>query len=332
MRHMDGYSAHTGFAFKFAGVVVTMWRWSVIPVALALGLAGMPLHAQGAPTAPPMAPVDTPAHRGVIDDTWIIAPKRLADATLDAVKNYADEGDIAAGVSLRYGIDHAEWVIADVFIYPAGQGDEPKMLARAVQDFRESVAYAERQEIYRNVWWGDEAPYTAKLAGGRRQEGRFLPIVFDAQRDMLTSRTYLFYRKMYYVKVRLSTTVEAVDSLAENADRFIASLLDGIDIVSAGTCGRKMDVATLAAGQSPPSDMPEGVSSDGYRVLLKSTKSGMPAYGADTSKTMSLAAKRQVAGGCTTLPYNPPLEDDNRTVLHLQFGPDDWGASAQPSN
>jgi hypothetical protein len=58
----------------------------------------------------------------------------------------------------------------------------------------------------------------------------------------------------------------------------------------------------------------------------------MPAYGAETTKTMSLAAKRQVAGGCTTLPYNPPLEDDNRTVLHLQFGPDDWGASAQPSN
>ncbi|UPG90741.1 hypothetical protein L2Y96_02915 [Luteibacter aegosomaticola] len=303
----------------------------MIPV-LALGLASTPVGAQSAPTAPPLAPVDAQTHRGVVDDTWIIAPRRLADATLQAVKNYADEGDIAAGVSLRYGIDHAEWVVADVFIYPAGQGDEPKMLAQAVQDFRESVAFAERQEIYRNVWWGDEAPYTAKLAGGRKQAGRFLPIVFDSQNDMLTSRTYLFYRKMYYVKVRLSTTVDAVDSLSDNADRFIASLLDGIDIVSVGSCGRKLDIVALEPGQSPPSDMADDVSADGYRVALKTTKAGTPAYGAQTAKTMALALKRQVATGCTSLQYNPPLEDDNRTVLHLQFGPDDWGSSAHPAN
>lgn len=299
MRHMDGYSAHTGFAFGLAGVGVAMWRWSVIPVlALGMALASVRVSAQGAPAAPPFVPVDAQAHRGVVDDTWIIAPRRLADATLQAVKNYADEGDIAAGVSLRYGMDHADWVIADVFIYPAGQGDEQKMLAQAVQDFRESVAFAERQEIYRNVWWGDEAPYTAKLSGGRKQAGRFLPIVFDAQSDMLTSRTYLFYRKMYFVKVRLSTTVDGVDSLIENADRFIASLLDGIDIISTGNCGRASDEVA----------------------------------GPHTAKTMALALKREVATGCTTLPYNPPLEDDNRTVLHLQFGPDDWGASAHPTN
>lgn len=331
MRHMDGYSAHTGFAFDFAGVVLTMWRWRVIPV-LALGLASSPVGAQVAPAAPPLAPVDAQTHRGVVDDTWIIAPRRLPDATLQAVKNYADEGDIAAGVSLRYGIDNADWVIADVFIYPAGQGDEATMLGRAVQDFRESVAFAERQEIYRNVWWGDETPYTAKLAGGRKQAGRFLPIVFDAQRDMLTSRTYLFYRKMYFVKVRLSTTVEAVDSLSDNADRFIAGLLDGIDIVSVGSCGRKLDIVALDGSQPPPADMPDGVSADGYRVALKATKAGTPAYGAQTAKTLALALKRQVATGCTSLQYNPPLEDDNRTVLHLQFGPDDWGATPHPAN
>lgn len=331
MRHMDGYSARTGFAFDLAGVVSTMSWWRVIPV-LALGLASCPVGAQVAPAAPPLAPVDAQTHRGVVDDTWIIAPRRLADATLEAVKNYADEGDIAAGVSLRYGIDNADWVIADVFIYPAGQGDEPKMLAQAVQDFRESVAFAERQEIYRNVWWGEETPYTAKLSGGRKQAGRFLPIVFDAQRDMLTSRTYLFYRKMYFVKVRLSTAVEAVDSLSDNADRFIASLLDGIDIVSVGSCGRKLDIVPLDAGQAPPADMPDGVGADGYRVALKTTKAGTPAYGAQTAKTMALALKRQVAFGCTTLQYNPPLEDDNRTVLHLQFGPDDWGATPHAGN
>jgi hypothetical protein len=332
MMRLDGYSARTGFAFGIPGVVATMWRLSVVPVLAAVCLASFPVHAQMATAAPPLIPVDAEAHRGVVDDTYIIAPKRLANATLQGVKNYGDEGDIAAGVSLRYGIDNADWVVADVFIYPAGQGDEPAMLARAVEDFRESVAFAERQEIYRNVWWGDEAPYTAKLAGGRKQAGRFLPIVFDSQHDMLTSRTYLFFRKLYYVKVRLSTTVEAVDSLAENADRFISSLLDRIDIVSVGTCGRKLDIVSLEPGQAPAADMADGVSPDGYRVALTATKAGTPSYGPQTAKTMALALKRQVAGGCTTLQYNPPLEDDNRTVLHLQFGPDDWGASAKPVN
>jgi hypothetical protein len=48
------------------------------------------------------------------------------------------------------------------------------------------------------------------------------------------------------------------------------------------------------------------------------------------TKTMELAVKRQLAAGCTTLEYNPPLEDDRRTVLHLSFGPEDWGASPKP--
>jgi hypothetical protein len=326
---MDGYSARTGFAFDYSGVVVTMSRWKVIPVLAGLA-AGMVASAQEAPASPPFAVPDARSHRGVIDDTWIIAPKRLAEATLAAVKNYADEGDIAAGVSLRYHVDKADWIIADVFIYPAGEGDNATMLRRAADDFRESVAFAERQQIYRNVWWGGEAAYTARLAGGKKLEGRFLPIVFDAQQDMLTSRTYLFYRKMYFVKIRLTTTVDAVDSLAESADRFIASLLDGVDIVSVGTCGKKMDVMALAPGQSAPAEFQDGVSADGYRVAIKGERKGSPAYASQMAKAMTLAVKRQLATGCTTLDYNPPLEDDTKAVLHLSFGPEDWGASPKP--
>ncbi|APG03272.1 hypothetical protein BJI69_04675 [Luteibacter rhizovicinus DSM 16549] len=306
-----------------------MLRWKVIPVLIGL-TAGLDVYAQEAPAAPPFALPAAGSHRGVVDDTWIIAPKRLSDATLSAVKNYADEGDIAAGVSLRYRIDHAEWIIADVFIYPAGQGDNTKMLRQATDDFRESVAYAERQEIYRNVWWGDEGAYTASLSGGKKIEGRFLPIVFDAQQDMLTSRTYVFYRKLYFVKIRLTTTVDAVDSLAENADPFISGLLDGVEVISAGSCGRQMDIVAIQPGESLPGDLPDGVSADGYRMALKLTKAGTPAYGAQMAKAMALASKRQIASGCTTLDYHPPLEDGSRTVLHLSFTPGDWGSSAKP--
>lgn len=303
--------------------------WKVVPVLIGLA-AVLPIRAQEAPASPPFAVPDMQSHRGVIDDTWIIAPKRLAGASLAAVKNYADEGDIAAGVSLHYRIDNADWIVADVFIYPAGEGDSATLLRRAMEDFRESVAFAERQQIYRNVWWGEEASYTASLAGGKKLEGRFLPIVFDAQQDMLTSRAYLFYRKLYFVKIRLTTTVDAVDSLSEKADHFIGSLLDGVDIVSVGSCGRTMDIEALAAGQSPPPDLKDGVSADGYRVVLKANRAGIPDHGERMTKTMSLAAKRQLATGCTTLDYNPPLEDDTRAVLHLSFGPDDWGASRRP--
>ncbi|WP_072323789.1 hypothetical protein [Luteibacter sp. UNCMF366Tsu5.1] len=293
-----------------------------------LGLwAGTVAQAQEVGNGSPGAMPDMTEHRGVVDDTWIVAPKRLPGATLAGVKNYADEGDIAAGVSLRYRIDNAQWIIADVFIYPAGEGDSAAMLRRAAEDFRESVAYAERQQIYRNVWWGDESAYTATLPGGRTVEGRVLPIVFDAQQDMLASRAYLFYRKLYFVKIRLSTTVDAVESLADDADSFIANLLGGVDIVSVGTCGRRMDLVMVPPGQTPPPDLKDGASSDGYRVLLRGGKPGTPAYAAQLAKTMTLAAKRQRASGCTLLDYHPPLEDDTRAVLHLSFGPEDWGTS-----
>jgi len=292
---------------------------------VAMGVAAT-AGAQEAPDGSPALP-GLQAHRGVIDDTWIIAPKRLGTATLAAVKNYADEGDIAAGVSLRYRIDHADWIAADVFIYPAGEGSTDDMLRRAAEDFRESVSFAERQEIYRNVWWGDESPYTAKLANGKTLDGRFLPLVFDAQQDMLTSRTYLFYRKLYFTKIRLTTPVGAVDSLADNADRFVRNLLDGVDVISVGGCGKKMDISVLAPGQSPPPEMADGVSADGFRLMLRTGKAGLPAYGPATEKTLSLAAKRQLAGGCTSLEYHPPLEDDTRAVLHLSFEASDWGAT-----
>lgn len=303
-----------------------MWRCKAFPVVL--GLAGASVvMAQDAPVAPPMVFPDAQSHRGVVDDTWIVALKRLPGASLTAVKNYADEGDIAAGVSLRYHLDGADWIIADVFIYPAGEGDTTKMLKQAADDFRESVAYAERQEIYRNVWWGDEAPYTATLSGGRKLQGRFLPIVFDAQQDMLTSRAYLFYRKLYYIKIRLSTTVEAVDSLAERADGFIVSLLNGVDIVSVGSCGRKMDIVALPSGQRAPADFTDGVSPDGFGIAITMSRPGGPTYATQMSKAMVTAARRQLATGCTSLDYKPPGDDSTHAVLHLKFGPDDWGAS-----
>jgi len=39
------------------------------------------------------------------------------------------------------------------------------------------------------------------------------------------------------------------------------------------------------------------------------------------------AARRQLATGCTSLDYKPPGDDSTHAVLHLKFGPDDWGAS-----
>jgi len=303
-----------------------MSRWKVFPVMFGLATVSGAL-AQEAPAAPPFALPDAQSHRGVVDDTWIVAPKRLPGATLAAVKNYADEGDIAAGVSLRYHIDGADWIIADVFIYPAGEGDTSKMLKQAADDFRESVDFAERQQIYRNVWWGDEAPYTASLAGGKKLEGRFLPIVFDAQQDMLTSRAYLFYRKLYFVKIRLSTTVDAVDSLAERADKFIGNLLDGVDIVSVGGCGKKMDIMALPSGQTAPADFTDSVSPDGFGIAISMSKAGGATYATQMTRAMAVAARRQLATGCTSLNYKPPGDDSVRAVLHLRFGPEDWGAA-----
>ncbi|TCV96069.1 hypothetical protein EC912_102418 [Luteibacter rhizovicinus] len=304
----------------------SMWRLVVVGMLCA---AGADAYAGQVPVTPPFALPDATAHKGVVDDSWVIAPRHLTHATLAAIKNYADEGDIAAGVSLRYHIEGADWIVADVFVYPAGQGDTARMLKQASEDFRESIAYAERQSIYKNIWWGEETPYTVVLHDGAKLAGLFLPLVFDAQEDMLTSRTYLFYRKLYFLKVRLSTTVEAVDSLAEIADGFVHDIADGLDIVSAGTCGRQFDLQLLPAGQTLPADMPDGVSQDGFRAMLR-TQPGKTAYGTQMAKALALAAKRQRALGCTNLEYRPPTDDTERAVLHLGFGPDDWGASARP--
>jgi hypothetical protein len=289
--------------------------------------------------APPSTPLHLPpvvaadgTPRGVIEDSYVVAAKRLPGASLDQLRNYADDGDLAAGVSLRYRIDKAPWIVADLFVYPAGEGPVDAMLERASKEFLESVDYAQAKGAYSNIWQGSQEPYGIALAGGGSLPGRFLPMTFDSGEDMLASRTYLFYRKLYFYKVRMTTNVEAVESLSDLADGFTRDVVNGVDVVSTGTCGRKFEVEVLPHDQSPPAGYDEGVSADGFHLLMRlpGPEAHEAAYGLQLSQRLELAGKRQRALGCTSLDFTPPVEDADRAVARLHFGRGDWGAAPRP--
>jgi hypothetical protein len=298
-----------------------------------LALAGGSVLAAEPPPHPSLL-TSGKKHQAVIDDSYIIAAKRLPGASLERIKNYADDGDLAAGVSVRYRIDKAPWIVADLFVYPAGEGPADAMLALETKDFRDSVVYAESKGIYTNVWRGSEAPYSIPLADGGSLQGRFLPMAFDSENEMLASRTYLFYRKLYFYKVRMTTGAQAVESLSELADGFTRDVVNGVDVISTGTCGRQLEIEALPHDQSPPPGYDNDVSDDGYRVLMRlpGPNTGNALYGLQLSQRLELAAKRQRARGCTSLDFPPPEENDRQAVVRLHFGPEDWGSSPHPEN
>jgi hypothetical protein len=299
-----------------------------------LALAGGSVLAAEPPPPHPSLLTSGKKHQAVIDDSYIIAAKRLPGASLERIKNYADDGDLAAGVSVRYRIDKAPWIVADLFVYPAGEGPADAMLALETKDFRDSVVYAESKGIYTNVWRGSEAPYSIPLADGGTLQGRFLPMAFDSENEMLASRTYLFYRKLYFYKVRMTTGAQAVESLSELADGFTRDVVNGVDVISTGTCGRQLEIEALPHDQSPPSGYDNDVSEDGYRVLMRlpGPNTGNALYGLQLSQRLELAAKRQRARGCTSLDFPPPVENERQAVVRLHFGPEDWGATPHAEN
>jgi hypothetical protein len=311
-----------------------MRRTTELGLLVVLALAGGPVLAADPPPGHATLAGSSKKHQAVIDDSFIIAARRLPGASLERVKNYADDGDLAAGVSLRYRLDKAPWIVADLFVYPAGEGPADAMLALETKDFHDSVAYAESKGIYTNVWRGSEAPYSIPLADGGTLPGRFLPMAFDSENEMLASRTYLFYRKLYFYKVRMTTGAQAVESLSELADGFTRDVVNGVDVVSTGTCGRQLEIEALPHDQSPPPGYDNDVSEDGYRVLMRlpGPNTGNALYGLQLSQRLELAARRQRGRGCTSLDFPSPQANERQAVVRLHFGPEDWGASPHPEN
>ena len=270
------------------------------------------VHAEDGPEAKPRVPVE---------DTYIIVPKYTAEYTLARSVNHGDEGQVAGGVALSFSDSASPALRTDVFIYPVGGSAS---VATMEAKFRADVDLAEAKRLYTVTQWGESSDFALRRRDGSSWPGRImsmrmLPADADAEVD---SRTYLFHHGIYAYMVRIEVPAgQAGGDLLIVEDALARALLTSIQVVSVGGCGRQMTVSVRQPGEAEPPGYKDGVSADGFSISLGQegmpTSSSMPAH-------MSAAIARQVAYGCTSMPYAPPAASDELAVLRLRFPADFW--------
>ena len=274
---------------------------------------------------------DKPA-RPVIEDTYVIAPRLIGDYLLTGTVNYGDQGDLIAGVGLRYH-DALLPMTADLYVYPGG-GNET--IEHAERIFRASVKRAVKLGLYSDVRWGETEDYKLQRSDGEVWQGRMIPMQVHHKEGDAASRTYLFHHDLYDYKLRVDVPASLGAQLPAAADGLLRSVLATLQVVSTGSCGKQLTINVLKGTDGMPPGYKDGVSQDGFGIAIREADL-QPATTRSTGLTASsksllgltlIAARRQIVHGCTSFPYKPP--SGNVTVLKLHYPANFWVAGPNP--
>jgi len=195
--------------------------------------------------------------RPYVETSYVIAPRSVGDFTL--VRSSLDPDNRLAGASLLYRAkDHPEATI-NLYIYAAGRLDPDTAVIEGMQAFGEGMKHAVKDGTYsRQQTLGpadafrltpapppaaandEEAVMRDAIANAGGVNGQKLRMeLHRAPGDApLRSNAYLFYKQLYYVKVRISAAqpdigAEAFDALADQATR---ALVPAVQVENVGGC------------------------------------------------------------------------------------------------
>ena len=198
--------------------------------------------------------------RAYVETSYLIAPRQAGDFVLEGTQFDKKQKYSGAGFRYRLG-DHQESRI-DVFVYPAGRMGSDQALERGMQAFRADLKRAVDAGSYSNLVLADEQDFATDgeptlpvatpaaddkeallqgiVSSGKRWMGRKLPMTLDLQPQgwPMHSRGYLFYKQLYYYKIRASAAQERISS--EEFDRLTdlaaRTLVPAIEVVNVGAC------------------------------------------------------------------------------------------------
>ena len=244
------------FGKRFARLAVPLLALATSVTALA---ASVTAGAQETPSA---------SARAYVETSYAIAPKAAGDFTLE--QSTYDPQQKYAGAGFRYTVPGHQETRIDVYVYPAGKLDRATALSSGMEGFRADLQRALDAGIYTDLQLdddqafmlaeADDAPPPAKRRTRRRDDdiagvlaavlqanlpvGRELPMRMNLQPQdwPMHSVGYLFYKNLYYIKVRASAaqsriSAESFDTLTDRAAR---TLVPAIDVANIGDCANSV--------------------------------------------------------------------------------------------
>lgn len=196
--------------------------------------------------------------RAYIETSYLAAPRNVGPFTL-ARSSYNPAAKVS-GAGFHYAMAGHPELNIDVFVYPAGQRAQAEAIEHGMLAFRKDLDAARTQGTYsrldeldqgRFVLTSDDAPKNtpanavdakviAAIADAERIVGEKLRLSMDLSSSgmPLLSNGYLFYKQLYYIKVRVSAAQQAIaqttfDALADQAAR---ALVPAIQVSNVGGC------------------------------------------------------------------------------------------------
>lgn len=204
-------------------------------LALSLPLAAL-LPVQATHASQPGKPV-----RQLIEHSHLIAPHQVADYRL--ADSRFDAGNLPSGAAFYYQHMRHPDVRFSVFVYPAGLGAQAATLARGMEEFHASLQQA-TQQIGLTTSHIEQAPFellipAASGKGRHRVPGNRLLLAQTQRGTALHSAGYLFYRGLYFYKLRVSVPEASMDRAAftQLADHAARTLVPAITVMNVGGCG-----------------------------------------------------------------------------------------------
>lgn len=295
-------------------------------VALAFCLAAT--SAQAAPRAAAGNKEDD--SRPLIEKSILIAPGNVGDFALEG-SSY-DPANKQSGAGFRYSLEDHPEIRFDVYVYPAGRMSEADAVARGMVEFKAGFEDAEQSGIYHDVSITDERDFQLRppaaataverppatpmqeddaeksrligaLVDGIRHAGRRvqLRMAYPPLDTPLYSDGYLFYKQLYFFKVRASASRDRIAARAFHAlaDTAARTLVPAIQVANIGGCAK----AVVEIGSSASAD-------DLARALI----------------TQSIAAEDE---NCypDEASADTASKSDHAGTVEIVFDPGDWNES-----
>ncbi len=214
--------------------------------------------------------------RPYIETSYLIAPRQVAGFQLQS-SSYDPEQKYA-GAGFRYALkDHQETRV-DIYVYPAGRMSHATALDQGMQAFRTDMGNAVKGGTYADLEMqssqafnlADTQPAAVPSTSGKghtatdkvvlaaiaeanaeSQQGRvqYMTLNLLPQNWPMYSNGYLFYRQLYYFKVRASAAQQRISREQFNAltDLAARTLVPAIEVVNVGGCAATTITVTADA-------------------------------------------------------------------------------------
>lgn len=196
--------------------------------------------------------------RAYIETSYLVAPRQVGDFELEG--NSFDPERKYAGAGFRYALKGHQEIRFDVYVYPAGLMAQEQAVRDGMEAFRHDLRLAGEQGTYTQLRELQQGPFplpppetpdgppandvdaavikakaeAGQLVGQKLQLSMRLP-----PRDWpLYSNGYLFYKQLYYFKLRASAAQERISSDEFNAltDRAARLLVPALQVANVGGC------------------------------------------------------------------------------------------------